>query len=127
MAKGWLLLAGVFGFLSIALGAFGAHALNSVMDEYSRGIYDTAAHYQMFHTLALLGVVLLQIALPKSNYRLAGRCFVTGMVIFCGSLYALSLTGIKWLGAAIPVGGSAFLLGWSALIYTTARGQIPSR
>lgn len=123
MAKQWLLLAGVFGFLSVALGAFGAHALKNLLDANSRNIYNTAVLYQMFHTLALMGVGLLQATLPQSNYRLAGWSFVAGMVLFCGSLYLLAISGMKWLGAVTPVGGLAFLAGWVAMLHTTARGQ----
>lgn len=124
MAKRWLLFAGVFGFLSVATGAFGAHALKGLLDAYSLNIYNTAVQYQMFHTLALLGVGLLQMALPQSSYRLAGWSFTAGMVLFCGSLYLLAISGMKWLGAVTPVGGLAFLTGWAAMLHTTARARI---
>ena len=112
----WLSAAGVSGFLCVALGAFGAHGLKHILDAYGKDIYETAVLYQMFHTLALLGVGLLQRAFPKSDFNFTGWCFVIGMILFSGSLYLLSLTQIKWLGAVTPLGGVAFLSGWAALV-----------
>lgn len=123
MAKYWLLMAAIFGFLSVAIGAFGAHGLKDILDAYGKSIFDTAVLYQMFHTLALFGVGVLQISFPKSNFKLAGWSFVLGMVLFCGSLYLLSLTRLKWLGAVTPIGGIAFLVGWAALVYVAVKSQ----
>lgn len=121
MAKFWLLMAGLFGFLSVALGAFGAHGLKDILDAYGSRIFETAVLYQMFHTLALFGVGILQITLPQSNFKLAGWSFTLGMLLFCGSLYLLSVTHLKWLGAVTPIGGIAFLVGWAALIHTAVK------
>ena len=124
MTKTWLLAAGASGFLCVALGAFGAHGLKDMLGAYEKSIYETAVLYQMFHTLALLGVGILQHCLPKCNFNLAGWSLILGIVIFSGSLYLLAITGQKWLGAVTPIGGTAFLVGWGALIYTAAKSKV---
>ncbi len=117
----WLLIAALLGFLTVALGAFGAHALKGALASYGRDIYEKAVLYQMFHTVALLIVGMLQ----RQNESLAlapvGWLFLAGMILFCGSLYVLAITGIKWLGAITPFGGLAFLLGWLWLAYLLLR------
>ncbi|MCG3157190.1 MAG: hypothetical protein DKINENOH_03822 [bacterium] len=123
MAKLWLLLAAVFGFLSVALGAFGAHALKATLDAYGRGIYEKAVQYQMFHTAALLLVGLLQGQHPTLSLQPAGWGFVLGMLLFSGSLYLLAVTGARWLGAVTPLGGLAFLFGWLWLAYAVWKNQ----
>ncbi len=123
MSKLWLSVAAFSGFLCVALGAFGAHALKNVLDNYGRDIYDKAVLYQMFHTVALALVGLLQ----RQNEALAltpvGWLFICGMILFSGSLYVLAITGIKWVGAITPFGGLAFLLGWLWLAYLLLRGK----
>ncbi len=98
-------------FLAVAAGAFGAHGLQRVLDEYGLRIWQTAANYHATHALALVLLGLferqLQKKLPLSHYA-----FGVGIWLFSGSLYLLALTGAKWLGAVTPLGGSAFLLGW---------------
>ncbi len=117
----FLLLAAISGFLCVALGAFGAHALKSTLDSYGRDIYEKAVLYQMFHTAALLIVGMLQ----RQNATLAlapvGWLFLIGIILFCGSLYVLAITGVKWLGAITPFGGLAFLAGWLWLAYLLLR------
>ena len=121
MAKLWLMSGAVFGLLSVALGAFGAHALKNVLDEYGRSIYSKAVHYQMFHTIALLAVGILQHNFKETNLTPSGISFLAGIVLFSGSLYILSLTGIRWLGIVTPFGGTAFIVGWLWLIYAMGR------
>ena len=84
-------------------------------------VFETAARYQMYHALALLAVGWLAARCPSGVARLAGWLFVGGTVLFSGSLYLLSLTGARWLGAVTPLGGAAFLAGWLALAWA-ARG-----
>ena len=115
MAKVWLVLATASGFLIVALGAFGAHSLKSFLHEYGKSIYEKAVLYQMFHTMALFAVGLLQVYFKNTSFSIAGACFVTGIFLFSGSLYVLAITGIKWIGAITPIGGIAFLLGWVLL------------
>ena len=112
MAKVWLVLAAASGFLSVALGAFGAHSLKTFLDEYGKSIYEKAVIYQMFHTIALFAVGLLQLYFRNTSFSIAGACFLTGILLFSGSLYVLAITGIKWIGAITPIGGVSFLLGW---------------
>ena len=115
MAKVWLVLATASGFLTVALGAFGAHSLKTFLDEYGKSIYEKAVLYQMFHTMALLAVGLLQLYFKNISFSIAGGCFLTGIVFFSGSLYVMAITGMKWLGTVTPIGGIAFLLGWVLL------------
>ncbi len=115
MAKVWLLLGAASGFLSVALGAFGAHSLKNILDEYGRSVYEKAGTYQMFHTMGLFAVGLLQMFVKDVSFSIAGWSFLIGIFLFSGSLYLLALTGIKWLGAITPIGGIAFLLGWAFL------------
>lgn len=111
----WLLLAALNGFLAVAAGAFGAHALKSRLDPQSLNTFEVAARYQMYHALALLAVAWLATARPSTNVSLAGWCFTLGILIFSGSLYALALGGWRWMGAITPIGGLLFLAGWSLL------------
>ena len=117
MTQFFLTIAAIFGGLSVAGGAFGAHALREKISERSLEIFDTGARYQMYHALALLLVAMLMSRLenPPRTLLVSGWLFIVGVVIFSGSLYALSLTGIKSLGAVAPLGGLALMLGWAAL------------
>jgi uncharacterized membrane protein YgdD (TMEM256/DUF423 family) len=117
MVKIWLISASLFGFLSVALGAFGAHSLKNVLNEYGKSIYEKAVLYQMFHSMALLAVGILQHLFKGISFSPAGVGFFIGILLFSGSLYVLAITGIKWLGALTPIGGIAFLFGWAWLIW----------
>ncbi len=101
-----------FGFLAVCLGAFAAHALKDKLDAYSLGVFQTAVQYQFFHSLALLAVGLLALTQGADAWKGAGYCFIFGILIFSGSLYALAFTGVRVLGAITPIGGTAFLAGW---------------
>lgn len=117
MTRIFLGIAAILGGISVAAGAFGAHALKEKLSEQAISIFETAARYQMYHALALLLVALLlsRAETAQSTLIAAGFSFIAGVVIFSGSLYALSFTGIKWLGAITPVGGVGFLVGWGCL------------
>lgn len=111
-----LVLAGVAGFAGVAMGAFGAHALRSVLTPDAAGHYQTATLYHLIHAAALFGAALL--ARDGDNARIAawaGYAFFAGIVIFSGSLYILAISGQKWLGAITPIGGVAFLAGWALI------------
>ena len=112
----WLRIGAILGALGVTLGAFGAHGLKERLDAYSLDIYQTAVTYQMYHVPAVLAVGLLGI-LGRGGLalELAGWSFTVGILIFSGTLYALSVTGIKWLGAITPIGGLFLILGWIAL------------
>jgi uncharacterized membrane protein YgdD (TMEM256/DUF423 family) len=116
VARYFITLAAGSGLLAVALGAFGAHALRSRLDDYARGIFETAVQYHFYHSLALLGVGLLALQYPGSGLlRSSGIAFFAGILVFSGSLYLLSLTGRGWLGAVTPIGGISFLVGWACL------------
>lgn len=105
----------IFGFLSVALGAFAAHGLKQILDASMLQVFHTGVTYQFYHTLALGIVVILAEKNASKWFRRAALCFVFGMILFCGSLYALALTGISGLGAITPLGGTLFLIGWASL------------
>lgn len=117
MVRIFLGIAAIFGGLSVAGGAFASHALKEKLSERAIEIFETGARYQMYHALALLMVALLlsRAEAAQSIIVAAGVAFIVGVVIFSGSLYTLSLTNIKWLGAITPLGGVAFIIGWSCL------------
>ncbi len=117
MTRIFLFVAAILGGISVAAGAFGAHALKEKLSEQAISIFETAARYQMYHALALLLVALLlsRAETAQSTLTAAGISFIAGVVIFSGSLYSLSFTGIKWLGAITPLGGVGFLVGWGCL------------
>lgn len=112
----------IFAFLAVAAGAFGAHALRERLPSTLLAIFETAARYQMYHALALLFVARAAATWPGRLTRLAGWAFVAGIVLFSGSLYLLSISGIRWLGAVTPLGGVAFLSGWAMLAAAGYRG-----
>jgi uncharacterized membrane protein YgdD (TMEM256/DUF423 family) len=120
MSQIFLAIASILAGLAVAAGAFGAHALKDKLAERAIEIFETAARYQMYHALALLFIALLltRVETPPPFLTAAGFAFIAGIAIFSGSLYALSLSGIKWLGAIAPIGGAAFLIGWGCLAVT---------
>ena len=114
----WWRIAGVLGALGVLLGAFGAHGLEARVDDPEQlEWWQTAARYHLVHAVALLGV-----AAHPGKTDIAGWLFVAGMVLFCGSLYTMGLTGTRWLGAITPLGGLCFIGGWIAL----ALARVPS-
>jgi len=119
MTQIFLRLAAILGGLSVAAGAFASHALRSKISDRSLEIFETGARYQMYHALALLLVALLlsRTESPSPTLVATGWLFIIGIAIFSGSLYALSLTGVKSLGAIAPIGGAAFIAGWGALAF----------
>lgn len=113
MLRTFLILGSINMFLSVALGAFGAHGLKSRISEEMLSIYQTGVHYHMIHALGLIMVAILSSKLPPSSWvNGAGWLLMIGIVLFSGSLYVLSITGIRVLGAITPLGGVAFLIGW---------------
>ena len=114
---------GAFGFLAVALGAFGAHALRGRLTPADLAIFETGVRYQMYHALALLLVAALLARGGGGAASLAGWGFTAGIVVFSGSLYLMVFTGQRWLGAVTPIGGLAFLVGWAALTWTFVRSH----
>jgi uncharacterized membrane protein YgdD (TMEM256/DUF423 family) len=116
MFKIFLMLGSINAFLSVALGAFGAHALKSKLSPDMLAVYQTGVQYHMIHALALILVAIVSDKLGNSSLvTVSGWSMLIGIVLFSGSLYALSLSGIKILGAITPLGGVGFLLGWALL------------
>ncbi|MGJ3248397.1 MAG: DUF423 domain-containing protein [Elainellaceae cyanobacterium] len=117
MVRIFLAIAAVFGGLSVAVGAFATHALRDTLSDRSLAIFETGARYQMYHAIALLFVALLLSRAESAQALItaSGVAFIVGVVIFSGSLYALSILGIKWLGAIAPLGGLSLIVGWGCL------------
>jgi uncharacterized membrane protein YgdD (TMEM256/DUF423 family) len=117
MAKVIIALGAVFGFLSVGLGAFGAHALKARLEPRMLEVFETGCRYQMYHALGLILVGLLVHLKPTAGFEPAAWAMMSGIVLFSFSLYALALSGIKVLGAITPLGGVAFLIGWGLLAW----------
>lgn len=123
-AKTFLTLGSVGMLLAVALGAFGAHVLKKALTPELMAVYETAVNYHFIHALGLLAVGLLALHLPDSGaLRWAGILMVAGLLLFSGSLYALSLSGIRELGAITPVGGAALLAAWLLLAVAVVRAD----
>jgi uncharacterized membrane protein YgdD (TMEM256/DUF423 family) len=117
----FFLLGAISAFISVTAGAFGAHGLRERLGPSALAIFETAARYQMYHALALLAVSWAVARWPGPWAVRAGWLFVLGTVIFSGSLYTLALTDVRWLGAITPLGGLAFLTGWTCLAIAASR------
>jgi uncharacterized membrane protein YgdD (TMEM256/DUF423 family) len=111
----------LLAFLAVALGAFAAHALKARLSAEMLTIFETGVRYHTYHALALLAVGWASSRWPASSAHLAGWAFLIGILVFSGSLYLLSLTGMRWLGAITPIGGLAFLIGWLLLAWAAWR------
>ncbi|WP_459207055.1 DUF423 domain-containing protein [Pseudomonas sp. MLB6B] len=115
MLRSFLMLAAFFGFTGVALGAFAAHGLKNRLSAEYLAIFHTGVSYQLVHALALLALAVLTVHLPGRLVGWAGGLFALGIVLFSGSLYALTLSGIGKLGIVTPIGGACFLAGWLCL------------
>lgn len=123
MEKTFVMMGAALMFLAVAAGAFGSHALSPYFDKNRdlATIYDTAVRYHMIHALALIGVAWAITRWPGPLLTWSGWLLFAGILIFSGSLYILSLTGVRWLGAITPIGGVAFLAGWLCLLLAAWR------
>lgn len=110
---------------AVAAGAFGAHALKSILDPAMLAVYETAARYQMYHALGLFVVAWLSRETQSPAATKAGWFFCAGILLFSGSLYLVALAGIKWMGALTPLGGVSFISGWACLAWTAWRAGRP--
>ena len=116
MAKLFITLASLSGILAVVFGAFGAHALKGKLDDQALKVFETAVQYHFYHTFALLVVGVIALNQPQTVLlKSSGWLFVIGILVFSGSLYLLSLTGVRWLGAITPLGGLALIAGWGCL------------
>ncbi len=116
MARLFLILGALNGFLTVALGAFGAHAIRGQVSSYHYDVFQTGVQYQGIHALALLVVGLLAFHVGSSWLKRAGWLFFTGIILFSGSLYLLATVGSRPLGMITPMGGLLFLMGWGSLL-----------
>jgi uncharacterized membrane protein YgdD (TMEM256/DUF423 family) len=114
-------LGALFGFLAVGAGAFGAHALKNRLTPDLLGVFEVAVRYQMYHALALFACAWAVGKWPGALTSASGWLFVAGTLVFSGSLYALSLSGVRWLGAVAPIGGLALLGGWLCLLVAALR------
>jgi len=117
----WLFIAALNGLLAVVAGAFAAHALQNRLDVHSLQTFETGARYQMYHALALGLAALTMRGTTAILAQVSAGFFLAGIVLFSGSLYALSLTGIRVFAFVTPIGGVAFLLGWAALAWVALR------
>ncbi len=109
----FLKCAALSGLCAVVLGAFGAHALKGRLSETLMHVYHTGVLYHFVHTLALVAVAIMLQTRPASAYlRASACCYIAGIVLFSGSLYALAISGIRALGMITPIGGVLFILGW---------------
>jgi uncharacterized membrane protein YgdD (TMEM256/DUF423 family) len=121
-ARTFLALGGFAAFLAVALGAFGAHALKARVPPEMLAVWHTGVEYHLFHALGLLAVGIVAMQLPESALlKYSGWLMLAGIVLFSGSLYALALSGERWLGAVTPVGGIAFLAAWALFVAAAVR------
>ena len=121
MDRFFFIVGAIMAFLAVALGAFGAHALKNRLTPDMLEIFEVGVRYHMYHALGLLAVAWATSRWPESNVTAAGWAFIVGIIIFSGSLYILSMTGMRWFGAITPLGGLAFLIGWAILVWSVGR------
>lgn len=122
-AKTFLALGGVAALLAVALGAFGAHALKSRIPPEMLAVWHTGVEYHVYHALGLLAVGIVAAQLPDSTLlKGSGWLMLAGILLFSGSLYALALSGERWLGAVTPFGGLAFIAAWTVFVAAVLRG-----
>ena len=122
MIKIVLSIAAFSAMLSVVLGAFAAHGLKSKLSENLLDTFQTGVQYQMYHSLALILLVILYRQMPQSLLIYSAGFMFAGIILFSGSLYMLALTQIKWFGPVTPLGGACFIIGWVLLIAATLKG-----
>lgn len=112
-------ISGILGALAVGIGAFGAHGLQPILEANGRvATFETAVQYHFYHALAMLGISIWYSIVPeKKVLKWTMVLFLLGILIFSGSLYILSLSGITWLGAITPIGGVAFIIAWITIIF----------
>ncbi len=119
----WFVAGAVLAGVGVALGAFGAHGLKARVTPELLAVFETGVRYHMYHALALLAVGWAMSRNPLPSLQLAGILFVVGIGLFSGSLYLMTFTGARWLGAITPLGGLAFLVGWALLAWGASRAS----
>ena len=127
MNKLIIILAAVNDILAVSIGAFAAHMLRDRLSPELLNTFQTGVQYHMYHALGLFGIGLMMLNFPASNLlRISAYLMMAGIVLFSGSLYLLSITGIRWLGAITPLGGLCFLTAWALIVWFATKQQFPS-
>jgi len=119
----WFAVGAIAAAIGVTLGAFGAHALKSRVTEDLLSVFEIGVRYQMYHAFGLLAVAWAAERWPGSLPNASGWLFTLGILLFSGSLYLMTFTGVRWLGAITPLGGLCFIFGWIALAMTALRGS----
>ncbi|SMP48857.1 DUF423 domain-containing protein [Noviherbaspirillum suwonense] len=122
MEKLFIIAGAISAFIGVAGGAFGAHALKSRLAPDLLAVFEVGVRYQMYHAFALIATAWIIGRWPGGAANAAGWLFIAGTLLFSGSLYLLSLTGVRWLGAITPLGGLAWLAAWACLAWAVAKG-----
>ena len=116
MTRRFILIGAIFGFIGVAIGAFGAHGLADTLESNGRAdTFQTASEYQMYHALAILAVAWLSTKVDHNLVQRVGYFFVAGILIFSGSLYVLAIFDLGFMGAIAPIGGASLLAGWASV------------
>jgi uncharacterized membrane protein YgdD (TMEM256/DUF423 family) len=124
IAKLFLILGGINAALVVMLGAFGAHGLKAKISAEMLTVYQTAVHYHLFHALGLLAVGLVASQIVDSVWlKWSGWLMLLGIILFSGSLYVLSVSGLRWLGMVTPFGGVAFIAAWIVFVIAIAKSS----
>jgi uncharacterized membrane protein YgdD (TMEM256/DUF423 family) len=122
MHKKFIIIGAISSMLSVVVGAFSAHALKTTLEATQRlETFETAVKYQFYHSLGLILLGLLMLQFQHKTFTVSGYGFIIGIIVFSGSLYALSITGYTILGAITPMGGLAFIIGWGAFAWGVYR------
>ena len=117
MERVFFVLGALSAFIGVAAGAFGAHGLKGRMSAEMLSVFEVGVRYQMYHAFALIAAAWVQATWPSSIVIAGGWLFVIGTILFSGSLYLMSVSGVRWLGAITPLGGLAFLAGWVCIAW----------
>lgn len=121
--KTFIVIGAIAMALGVVLGAFGAHGLKARLTPDLLAVYQTGVEYHLYHALGLILVGILVVQFPHvSGLKVGGWLLLAGILVFSGSLYVLAITGVRWLGAITPIGGLAFIVGWTWIAWSLARG-----
>jgi uncharacterized membrane protein YgdD (TMEM256/DUF423 family) len=125
MNRSFIRIAAILGALAVALGAFGAHGLKKTLSADQLAVFETGVRYQVYHVFALLAAGILHQSFAGKYILLAGRLFITGIIIFSGSLYLVAILPAQynWLGAITPLGGICFIAGWISIFMAAAKND----